>query len=133
MKWTIYTAFIAFTAMLAGCDGAVEKVGAVLSDEPMTYVFAPGYEIAVDGKSAPVYGRDECPKEEPAMNVIFGRYSHEGSSDCLVIGPTSKTVLARVVIDGNLRDELWTVEHYERNPFKVALHRPDGSPVISFK
>lgn len=127
----VVCAAIGITTLFAGCDGSVEKLGAILSDEPMTVVFAPGYEIAIDGKPAKVFGTDICPKEDRAMNVLFGPSSHEGSSDCLVISPTAKTVQARVVIDGKIWDEVWSVEHYEHKPFEVSLRRPDGLPVMA--
>lgn len=129
----ILVAGICITSMLTGCDSSFEKMGAILSDEPMTVAISPGFAIENFGKPAFVFGHDECPKDDRAMNLLIGPPPHEGSSDCLVIKPNAKTVLAQVVIDDKLTNEVWTVKHYENRPFKVALLRqPGGLPVVAY-
>jgi hypothetical protein len=129
MKLSMGVAVIAATAMLAACDGAVEKIAELFPAEPMTLVIPPGYEIAIDGKPARVFGLSQCPREHASVRFFFGTSSIEGSSDCLVITPTSKVVQARVALDGKLTNETWTVDR-EKN--RVGLLRPGGLPVISY-
>jgi hypothetical protein len=66
------------------------------------------------------------------MQFLFGSSSLNGSSDCVVITPTTKDVLARVAIDGKLMDEKWIVERSDQNPASVSLIRPGGLPVIAY-
>ena len=128
----VSAAVIIGVSLLGGCGKEVEKVGAILSDESMTLVFSPGYEVAIDGQPAQVFGNDACPKQDRAMNILFGQSPDEGSSTCLVVTPKAKTVRARLMIDRRLTDEVWTVEHLEHKPYGVALRRPDGNPVIGY-
>lgn len=129
MKRSMCAAVVAFAAMLAGCDGAVEKMAELFPTEPMALVIPPGYEIAIDGKPARVFGQSQCPREDASMRFLFGPSALDGSSDCLVITPTSKVVQARVALDGKLTDETWTVDR-EKN--RVGLRRPGGLPVIAY-
>lgn len=129
MKRSMFIAIAALGAMLAGCDGAVEKMTELFPTEPMTLVIPPGYEIAIDGKPVKVFGHSLCPKEDASMRFLFGPSSLDGSSDCLVINPTDKTVQARIALDGKLADETWAVE---RDKNRVGLRRPGGLPVISY-
>lgn len=129
MKRTLYVSIVALAAMLAGCDRAAEKMAELYPTEPITLVIPPGYEIAIDGKPAKVFGRSQCQKEDATMRFLFEPSSLDGSSDCVVITPTSKEVPARVALDGKLTDETWVVER-ERN--RVGLRRPGGLPVISY-
>ena len=123
---------IGIAALLAGCDGAAETMADLFPTKPLTIVMPPGYEIAVDGKAAKVFGRSECPKEDASMRFLFWPSSLDGSSYCLVITPTTKVVLARVVIEGNPTDEAWTVERSEEKHSRVGLRRPGGLPVIAY-
>lgn len=129
MKLSMCVAVVAAIAMLTGCDGTVEKIAELFPTEPMTLVIPPGYEIAIDGKPARVFGLSQCPREHASVRFFFGPSSIEGSSDCLVITPISQVVQARVAIDGKLTNETWTVER-EKN--RVGLRRPGGLPVISY-
>lgn len=131
MKLFLLAAF-GVTTMLAGCDSAVEKISADLAGKPVTIVMAPGYEIANNGKAAKVFGTEICPDEEPAMTILAGPARYTDSQGCLVITPTTRTLNARVVIDGQLTDERWSVERSGKLATLVYLKRPDGSPVISY-
>lgn len=119
-------------AMVIGCGSAEATLGAIVMEKPMTFVFPPGYEIDVDGKAAVVVGRQTCPAGDPVMNAIFGAPSDGGSTGCLVIGPATKSVSARVAIDGKVLDETWTVERQELAPARIALFRPGRVPVVEY-
>jgi len=129
MERTIYVAIVALAAMLVGCDRAAEKMAELYPTEPITLAIPPGYEIAIDGKPAKVFGRSQCPKEDATMRFLFGPSSLDRFSDCVVITPTDKEVQARVAVGGRLTDETWAVER-EKN--RVSLSRPGGLPVVSY-
>jgi hypothetical protein len=131
MKVGVFVA-VGIAALLTGCDNAAEKMVERFPTKPLTLVIPPGYEIAVHGKAAKVFGRNECPKEDTSMQFLFGPSSLDGSSDCVVITPTTKDVLARVVIDGKLTDEKWIVERSDQKPARVSLRRPGGLPVMGY-
>lgn len=123
---------VAFFALisLAGCD-RTEKIGAIMSDEPMTLIFTPGYEIAVDSKAVQIHGGDICPKQDRAMNVWFGASSNAGLANCLVIGPTTKTVMVQLALASPVVEE-WAVIRDEKHLGRVSLRRPNGLFVVSF-
>ncbi len=99
----------------------------------MAIVIAPGMLIDIDGQAAKVYGKEECPLEESEMRLFFGPSPLEGSKDCLVIGTDTKSVEARVVLNGNVTEETWTVDHSGGNLSKVLLSRPGNQPVLSYQ
>lgn len=115
--------------LLQGCDAAKEigaQVTKMLPDhEQLPLVFKPGYKMQVNGMSAPVFGKDECPSLTrwfPGLN--FSPDADEGRRLCIVVGPETKTVPVTVVLPEGPIEEVWTVE---RSGDRTLLRRPDGS------
>lgn len=114
--------------VLTGCD-EVEKVGSIVSGEPMTIAFAPGFQIAVEGKPVAVSGFDPCPKQDPAMTKLFGPAPTDDAKECIVVRPSTQSVKVRL---SARTDEVWVVLRDKTHPDRMSLRRPDGSLVVSF-
>ena len=72
---------IGIAALLAGCDGAAEKMAELFPTKPLTFVIPPGYEIAVDGKADFQFheGVLLAARESPAAELV--RYAQLWTSD----------------------------------------------------
>ena len=97
----------------------------------MTFVLGPGFRVVVDGHPGQVFGRDACPADDQTMNLLFGPSPLERSPDCVVIDPATRTTPVRILKDGRLQEEIWSVERVEQDLGKIALRRPSGSLVVS--
>lgn len=116
--------------LLTACDSALATLAAIAPVKPMTFVLGPGFGVEIDGHPGHVFGRDACPDNDQTMNVLFGPSPFERSTDCVVIDPATKTTPVRILTDGHLHEEIWSVERVEQNPGKIALRRPSGSLVV---
>lgn len=115
---------VASTAMThAGTlkDWFVEFTRANLGVE--TIVIAPGYKVLIAGKSVPVFGNQLCPRPD-GTHVWFVGGEPDGGSGCIVVQKDTVTVLARIVVEGKMLVELWSVEH--RGADQMLLRRPNG-------
>lgn len=127
--------FFALVISLSGCDAA-KDLGAqvaktVPAHAPMTLVFHSGYKMVVDGREAPIFGKDECPPANTNfMTSIFGADSEDGTRSCVVIAPDTKTVSVTVGLPDGPTDEVWTVE---RSGDRTMLRRADGSYLAAAK
>ena len=127
---------LALVAALSGCDAA-SNIGAALAktlpaQPPMTLVILPGYEMIVDGKSAPIYGKDECPKRDGGfLNALFGREPDElESHGCVVITPDTKTINVTIGLPTGPSEETWSVE---RDADRTMLRRENGDLLAGAK
>jgi len=131
----IFMVALAFAS--TGCD-KVEQIGSILADEPVTLVFAPGFEIVIEHKPVVIYGRDKCPKREVAMVKIFGSAPTDGLESCVVLTPYSKNVSVGVGLpSGNVTEEWMIIREKGKTKSgraysRVTLQRPDGSLVVPF-
>ncbi|GMG94693.1 hypothetical protein ACUXAV_004953 [Cupriavidus metallidurans] len=125
---TIVVAALLSGMVLTGCE-EVEKIGSIVSGEPMTIAFAPGFQIAVEGKPVAVSGFDPCPKRDRAMTKVFGPAPTDGAKECIVVRPFTQSVKVRL---SARTDEVWIVLRDTVHPDRMSLRRPDGSLVESF-
>lgn len=64
MKQNVYIAVFALVTTLTGCNGAVKNMAELFPTGPLAYVIAPGYEIAINGRPAEVFGRSKCSEKK---------------------------------------------------------------------
>lgn len=119
----------AFAITLSGCD-ATKDLGAqvaktVPAQAPMTLVIHSGYNMLVDGREAPIFGKDKCPPAKTnVMTSIIGTDSNDDKRSCIVIAPDTERVSVTVGFRDGPTDEVWTVE---RSGDRIMLRRADGS------
>jgi hypothetical protein len=125
----------AFAFGLSGCDAAkdfgAQVAKAAPAHAPMTLVFRSGYKMIVDGREAPILGKDVCPPANSKfMTSIFGADFEDGKRSCIVIAPETETVSVTVGLPEGPTDEVWTVE---RSGDRTMLRRADGSYLAAAK
>ena len=99
---------------------------------PMTFSMVPGYKVSVDGQEFSVFGREHCPNAVTAKVIILGGgydYPGMGTNACVVIEPSTETVVVRRVIGGSLVDEVWRVVRGDNET--ISLWTPDGKPIAA--
>lgn len=127
---------MALAFALSGCDAA--KDWATELDKqaradmgPMTIVMVPGYKVAVDGQTFPIYGTEICPRAVTGKVFILGGtydYREQGLKGCVVVQPRTQQVWVQRVVDGGVVKEAWRVEHGEDT---MKLWTSDGKPVAA--
>lgn len=130
---------------LTGCDAGTTAVNRLTSQiiqshhfpEP-ALVFAPGYQIDVDGHEAQISGFDDCPKSDAMMRVLFGPDPLEGAKNCIVLRPDRTAVEVQIYTQNGSNREIWKIyretrETHDRPYSFTALIRPDGTSVKPFK
>ena len=92
-------------------------------------VLKPGYQVLIDGHPSPVFGTDECPRDEDPQKAYWlgGRPDDIPTRGCVVVGPATTHVRVRVSRDVT---ETWKVIHQGRDGLPVTLvQRPNGEYV----
>lgn len=120
---------------LSGCDAAMElgaQVAKIAPEhEPITVVIHSGYKMVVNGRAAPIFGKDQCPPaNSDFMTEIFGSDPDAGQRSCIVIAPDTKTVSVTVGMPDGPTAEIWNVE---RTGDRTMLRRADGSYLAAAK
>lgn len=113
--------------LLAGCNGGIDQLAKLYHIDPVTIVIPPGYPIKIGEKTARVFGRNPCMQTSMSRTFWLGPSLVDTSDNGLVITPLTAVVHVRVLVDGMLQNEIWTVKR-ERN--ETALIRPGGDPVV---
>lgn len=72
MKLIFGTLLLSASGLLSGCDQLGKELATLYPNDPVTIVFSPGYEVAIDSKPIGIYGFDTCPKADAAMEKFFG-------------------------------------------------------------
>jgi hypothetical protein len=124
---------------LTGCDAATDNIAEILSANEPTIVIPEGFQIDISGRSVPVQGFDECPKQDKTMSQLFGPSSNEGQSTCIVLAKDRDSVPVSIFLPtGTVREEWNIIRNSEKTengkPYtRTSLRRPDGSFVIPAK
>ncbi len=122
--------------LLAGCGEVAEQYSKMISETAPVMVIAPGYKVVINGEPTPIYGTDECPKEDPKMIKFFGPDPLEGQHSCIVVAKDRTEILVRFNQGVSVQEEHWTILRGEAQKFGLtfptaALRRPDGSIVLA--
>lgn len=117
---------LATAFMVVGCD-KVNQVGAILADEPLTIVLAPGALITVNGTPVSLRGFEKCPQPNPAFYTFIGSgIPTVDAPSCALISANTTVVSVSLALPSGPITEHWTVTRENR---KISLRRPDGSLV----
>lgn len=116
--------FVAVGLIASGC-GKVNQVGAILADEPLTIVLAPGAKVTVDGERVSLQGFEKCPEANPAFFKFVGSaIPAAGSPTCALISAQTSVVSVNLALSTGPSIEHWKVT---RKDGRIALQRPNGS------
>lgn len=121
--------------LIAGCGQIAEQYSKLNADTAPVVVIAPGYKVVINGEPTPIYGSDECPKEDPKMAQLFGSDPLAGLHSCIVVAKDGTDVLVRFKQAQGIQEERWTIVRGEVRKYGMTLptatlRRPDGSMVF---
>ncbi len=107
------------------------KILIVPTDYQKTIINIPaGYVLNIDGKAIPVFGEQECNNN---LGLLYPSIESKSTKDCISILPTTKELVAYLIINKEITKEIWSVTQEDnKGTRKITIKRPNGEMVLPF-